>query len=301
VRRCVPSVIGAVICAAFALSCGRSTANVPAPIAVSGPLPPGVPQVRATAVVISRKGKVELQRGTEGGWADAQVGDRLAPSDALRTQAGEAEVGVTGVKMRVHEASAVRLKDAKDSWLRAQVRGAVESEVEPGTGSVDVEVEGSNARAHSQGGHFFVTADGRGVVAVAVVTGSVNLTAHNKQLEVRAGTVSRVAGGALEDASPALRRVLLSVRWPEERATSKDTVPVSGKVEAGSRVFIQGQPVPVEPGGSFRADVPLRDGKQTVALVAIDPLGRRKQVVTTIVRDQSSPTVRVKKKLWQSR
>ena len=121
-KRCVPSVIGAVICAAFTLSCGRSTANVPAPIAVSGPLPPGVPQVRATAVVISRKGKVELQRGTEGGWADAQVGDRLAPSDALRTQAGEAEVGVTGVKMRVHEASAVRLKDAKDSWLRAQVR-----------------------------------------------------------------------------------------------------------------------------------------------------------------------------------
>ena len=257
--------------------------------------------MRATAEVISRKGKVELQRGPQGGWLDAQVGDRLAPSDALRTQAGEAEVGVTGVKMRVHESSAVRLKDANDRWLRAQVRGSVESEVEPGNGSVDVEVEGSDARAHSQGGHFFVTADGRGVVAVAAVTGSVNLTVNNKRVEVKAGTVSRIAGGELEDASPALRRVLLSVRWPQERATSKDTVPVSGKVEAGSRVFIQGRPVPVEPGGSFRADVPLRDGKQTVAVVAIDPLGRRKQVDTTIVRDQSTPTVRVKKKLWQSR
>jgi hypothetical protein len=253
-------------------------------------------------VVISRKGKVELQRGPLGGWLDAQVGDRLAPSDALRTQAGEAEVGVTGVKMRVHEASAVRLKDANDRWLRAQIRGSVESEVEAGKGSVDVEVEGSDARAHSQGGHFFVTADGRGVVAVAAVTGSVNLISRDRQVEVKPGTVSHIAGGgAPEDASPALRRVLLSVRWPEERATSKDTVPISGKVEAGSRVFIQGQPVPVEPGGSFRADVPLRDGKQTVAVVAIDPLGRRKQVDTTIVRDQSSPTVRVKKRLWQSR
>ena len=95
--------------------------------------------------------------------------------------------------------------------------------------------------------------------------------------------------------------MLLSVRWPQQRATSKDTVPVSGKVEAGSRVFIQGQPIPVEPGGSFRADVPLRDGKQTVAVVAIDPMGRRKQVDTTIVRDQSTPTVKVKRKLWQSR
>jgi Glucodextranase, domain B len=291
----------AVICAAFAFSCGRTPAGTTTPVAVSGPLPPGAPQVRASAVVISRRGKVELQRGPEGGWADAQVGDRLAPSDALRTQAGEAEVGVSGVKMRVHEASAVRLKDANDRWMRAQVRGSIESEVEPGKGEVDVEVEGSDARAHSLGGHFFVTADGRGVVAVAAVTGSVNLTSHNKHVEVKPGTVSRVAGAMVEDATPALRRVLLSVRWPEERATSKDTVPVSGKVEAGSRVFIQGQPVPVEPSGSFRADVPLRDGKQTVAVVAIDPLGRRKQVDTTIVRDQSSPTVTVKKKLWQSR
>jgi uncharacterized protein YdeI (BOF family) len=225
--------------------------------------------------VISRKGKVELQRGLQGNWADVQVGDRLAPSDALRTQIGEAEVGVSGVKMRVHEASAVRLKDANDNSLRAQVRGSVESEVEAGKGTLDVEVEGSDARAHSQGGHFFVTADGRGIVAVATVTGSVNLTAHNKQVEVKAGSVSRVVGDTPEDASPALRRVLLSVRWPEEKATSKDTVPISGKVEAGSRVFIQGQQIPVEPGGSFRADVPLRDGKQTVAVVAIDPLGRR--------------------------
>jgi len=300
-KRCVPSAKRAMICAVLAVSCERAPASTPSPVTASGPLPPGQPQVRATAVVTSREGKVELQRGPQGGWADAQVGDRLAPSDALRTQVGEAEVGVNGVKMRVHESSAVRLKDANDRWLRAQVRGSVESEVEPGKGSLDVEVEGSDARAHSQGGHFFVTADGRGVVAVAAVTGSVNLTAHNKQVEVKAGTVSRVAGGEPKDASPALRRVLLSVRWPEERATSKDTVPISGKVEAGSRVFIQGQPVAVEPGGSFRADVPLRDGKQTVAVVAIDPLGRRKQVDTTIVRDQSSPTVRVKKKLWQSR
>jgi Glucodextranase, domain B len=256
--------------------------------------------VRATAVVISRKGKVELQRGMVGGWSDANVGDRLAPSDALRTREGEAEVGVDGVRMRVHEASALRLRDANPSWMRAQVRGSVESEVEPGKGSVDVEVEGSDAKAHSQGGHFFVTADGRGVVAVAAVTGSVNLTSHGRKVEVKPGEISKAAGGDLEDASPALRRVLLSVRWPQERATSKDSVPVSGKVEAGSRVFIQGQPVPVEPGGSFRAEVPLRDGKQTVAVVAIDPMGRRKQVDTTIVRDQSSPTVRVKRKLWQS-
>ena len=134
-----PSCAGrALICAAVLAACGRAPAGPAVPVKVSGPLPPGEPQVRATAVVISRKGKVELQRGLLGNWADAQVGDRLAPSDALRTHEGEAEVGVDGVKMRMHEASALRLKDANPSWMRAQVRGSVESEVEPGKGSLDV-------------------------------------------------------------------------------------------------------------------------------------------------------------------
>src|SRR5438105_476757 len=164
------------ICAAILVACGRTQASTDTPPTAS-PISLGPPQVRATAVVISRKGKVELQHGIAGDWSDAQVGDRLAPSDALRTQAGEAELGVDGVKMRVHEASALRVQETSERSMRAKVSGSIESEVEPGKGILDVEVDGSDARAHSQGGHFFVTADGRGVVAVAAVTGSVNLTA----------------------------------------------------------------------------------------------------------------------------
>jgi Glucodextranase, domain B len=286
----------AILVAAFGCSRGPPSSSSPR---TATAIAPGVPQVNATAVVISRKGKVELQRAG-GVWSDAQVGDRLAPSDSLRTGGtGEAEVGVDGVRMRVLEASSLRLKEATARSLRAQVRGAVESDVDPGKGALDVEVDGSDARARSTGGHFYVTADGRGVVAVAAVSGSVNLVGKKKQVEVHEGEVSHVTKDEPDAPSPALRRVLLSVRWPEERATSKDTVPVSGKVEAGSRVFIQGQPIPVEPGGSFRAEVPLRDGTQKVAVLAIDPMGRRKQVDTTIVRDQTVPQVKVKKRLWQ--
>jgi hypothetical protein len=289
----------AILIAALGCSRGESPpASAPHPTATA--IAPGIPQVRATAVVISRKGKVELQRAG-GVWSDAQVGDRLAPSDGLRTGAGEAEVGVDGVRMRLLEASSLRVKEATARSLRAQVRGAVESDVDPGKGTLDVEVEGSDARARSTGGHFYVTADGRGIVTVAAVSGSVNLVGKKKHVEVREGEVTHVTGGEPDAPSPALRRVLLSVRWPVERATSKDTVPVSGKVEAGSRVFIQGQPIPVEPGGSFRAEVPLRDGRQKVAVLAIDPMGRRKQVDATIVRDQSVPEVKVKKRLWQWR
>src|SRR2546430_5274145 len=261
-----------------ATGCRRS-ASAPADAA---PIPA---QAKIAAVVLARTGKVELSRNG-GQWSDARVGDQLVPSDSLRTEAGEAELGLGAVRMRLHESSAVRVKETGKSSMRAQVRGAVESDVEPGRGALDVEMEGTDAVARSTGGHFFVTADGRGVVSVAAVSGSVNLVAKTRQVEVKQGQVSRIRKGEPDAPSPALRRVLLSVRWPED-LTSKEAVPVSGKVDPGSRVFIQGRPVDVEPNGSFTAQVPLHDGAQKVAVLVVDPLGRRKQAWATIVREEA--------------
>jgi len=293
----------ALLLVACATACGRSASAPPgsAPIA-----PTSAPQGTVAAVVLARTGKVELSRNG-GNWSDARVGDQLVPSDSLRTEAGEAELGLGPVRMRLHESSAVRVKETGKSSMRAQVRGAVESDVEPGRGALDVEMEGTDAVARSTGGHFFVTADGRGVVSVAAVSGSVNLVAKTKQVEVKQGQISRIQKGEPDAPSPALRRVLLSVRWPED-LTSKEAVPVSGKVERGSRVFIQGHPVAVEPNGSFTAQVPLHDGAQKVAVLVVDPLGRRKQAWATIVREESSPRrvaaaaePKKKKKEWQWR
>jgi hypothetical protein len=293
----------ALLLVACATACGPSTSAPPvsAPIAAKS-----AAQRSVAAVVLARTGKVELSRNG-GQWSDARVGDQLVPSDSLRTEAGEAELGLGPVRMRLHESSAVRVKETGTSSMRAQVRGAVESDVEPGRGALDVEMEGTDAVARSTGGHFFVTADGRGVVSVAAVSGSVNLIAKTKQVEVKKGQISRLLKGEPDAPSPALRRVLLSVRWPED-LTSKEAVPVSGKVEPGSRVFIQGRFVAVEPGGSFTAQVPLHDGAQKVAVLVVDPLGRRKQAWATIVREESSPRrvaaaaePKKKKKEWQWR
>ena len=100
---------------------------------------------------------------------------------------------------------------------------------------------------------------------------------------------------------PALRRVLLSVQWPDQRETNKATFPIEGRVEPGSRVFVQGEQVAVEAGGTFRAEVPLKKGKQKIAVVTVDALGRRKQVEGVVLRDDSLPDVKVKKRLWQWR
>jgi hypothetical protein len=276
--------------------CIRSSSDLPIKDASAGQHRADTPQ----AVVTASHGKVELLRGASGAWSDARVGDRLSAKDTLRTDVGEADVAVDGVKVRVHEASRIELKNVEKRAMRTRVRGSVESEVDK-TGRLDVEIEDSDATAVSQGGHFFVTSDGKGVIAVAAVTGSVHLSSKGRSVEVNKGEVSRIsgAGGAPSVPAAALRRVLLAVQWPNAKETNRAVVPISGRVEPGSRVFVQGQPVTVEAGGLFRAEVPLKQGKQKIAVVTVDALGRRREVENTVRRDDSLPGVKVKKKLWQ--
>jgi hypothetical protein len=252
------------------------------------------------AVVTGTSGDVELVH--EGNVSVARVGDRLGVKDALRTTGGEVDLAVDGVKVRLHESSRLEVKQVKKRSMLALIRGSMESEVEKNA-NLDVQVEESDATAHSDGGHFFLTSDGRGVVAVASVTGTVHLTGGGKSVDVSKGQISKVMGNSQTPSAPAdaLRRVLLSVQWPEQKSTNKPTVPIVGKVEPGSRVFVQGQPVTVDNGGTFRAEVPLKQGKQKIAVVTVDALGRKKQLESVVRRDDSLPDVKVKKKLWQWR
>src|SRR5260221_4396967 len=195
------------------------------------------------AVVTASRGKVELSRGSSGSWADAKVGDRLGVTDMLRTDTGEADLAVDGVKVRLHEASSLLLKSVEKRAMRTRGPGSLESERGP-TGRLDVEVEESDATASSQVGHFFVTSIGKGGIAVAAVTGTDHLTSQGKTVDVHKGAISRIGGPAASPSLPAaaLRRVLLSVQWPNIQETNQPSVPIAGRVEPGSRVFVQGQP-----------------------------------------------------------
>ena len=282
-------------------ACKSSPAEPPLTGVAAAP-PAAQPSNAPQAVVTASHGKVELLHGGAGAWADVKVGDRLNAKDALRTDVGEADLAVDGVKVRLHEASRLELRSVDKRAMRTRVHGSVESEVDK-DGQLDVEVEGSDATAHSEGGHFFVTADGKGVIAVAAVTGAVHLSGSGKSVDLKKGEISRIGDARSGPSLPAaaLRRVLLSVQWPEAQETNQPSVPIAGRVEPGSRVFVQGQRVMVEAGGLFRAEVPLKQGKQKIAVVTVDALGRRKQVESMVKRDDSLPGARVKKKLWQWR
>ncbi|HUJ28022.1 MAG TPA: FecR domain-containing protein [Myxococcales bacterium] len=283
----------------LAAACRKAQSQEPA-IASASPALQAELQKGDAAVVTASHGEVELLH--DGNVSVARVGDRIGVKDAVRTTGGEVDLAVDGVKVRLHESSRLEVKQTKKRSMLALVRGSIESEVEKNA-QLDVEVEDSDATAHSEGGHFFLTSDGKGVVAVASVTGSVHLSSGGKSVDVDKGQVSKVMGNRQAPSPPAdaLRRVLLAVQWPEQNSTNKPSVPIVGKVEPGSRVFVQGQPVTVDNGGTFRAEVPLKQGKQKIAVVTVDALGRRKQLESVVRRDDSLPDVKVKKKLWQWR
>ncbi len=265
--------------------------EAPAPVAIADAGPAVQPSVQAGALIEQTQGPVELQRGG-GNWTQATRGELIREQDGLRTPVGgEAVVTVDGARVVLKDRSELHLTTARPGRIAARIRGRVESDVVRGKARVSLQVDDAGATADSEGGHFVVTAEGR-TVAVAATSGSVQVLAAGKNFEVKQGEVMRVADGLPEQPVAALQKVLLTVEWPGEK-TNRTSVPVAGRVEAGSRVYVQGQPVEVAPTGEFRTDVRLHDGKQRIAVVTVDPLGRREARESEVVRDRTPPQVRM--------
>jgi hypothetical protein len=254
----------------------------------------------ALATVISQKGKVEVQR-KKGEWKTVNVGDRLDVTDAIRTsEDAEVDIAVNQVKLRIHERSEFAVKKLSDSVIRGRLTGRMESQVSAGKGSVEVEAEGSDAVVKTQGGHFSMISNGQGVVAVANLSGEVDVAAKGKSVSLKAGQVSHIKSNAApEPPSRALKNVLLAVEWPGAKVTNKKSITLAGKVEIGSRVTIQGRIIEPKEDGTFTAQVDLRPGRQELSVVATDVLGRKKRAQNMLTHDAKAPNIKLKDKLWQ--
>src|SRR3954468_15475621 len=286
--------IAAALLVAFAV-CGpacRCDAQRPAPTPTPRAEASAAQAEAPAAVLTGSRGTVELQRGS-GAWGPAASGEHIGVSDGVRTHPdAEAEVSVDGVRVKLHDRSELHLAAVSPGLLRARVHGRVESSVEPGKGHVSLQVDDGSAVADSAGGHFLLTAEGKAVV-VAAIDGAVEVTSAGKRVQLREGQLTRVEGsGVLDQPAAALKKVLLAVQWPGDK-TNRTSIPLSGRVAAGSRVYVQGELVEVAPSGEFHADVRLRDGAQKIAVVTVDPLGRRKEADSQVTRDQSIPPVKV--------
>lgn len=285
--------------------CGKPAPPPPAPPplevapVVEAPIDAGVQAPEAKVVALS--GEVEIRRGADQPWAQAKVGETLKDTDAIRTgEDAQTELQVDSIRLTLREASELNMVRVEREKVRARLRGAIESDTEGGAGEVELEAEGSDAVARSAGGHFSMTADGRGVVAVASVEGTVQLSAAGGEVEIGVGQVSRVRPRKRPTRpTEALRTVLLSVAWPQKKETNRPKIPVSGKVEPGSRVVVAGQRVKVSPDGKFGTTLRLQKGKQNVRVVVTDVLGRRATEEAVFLVDTRAPTVGLERQPWQ--
>jgi hypothetical protein len=303
-----PRALGVALLAAGVVGAGCSSCKSPAP---SPPAPPVAPVAALpgpdagpeapSATVVASMGRAEAKRGPAGAWTELKVGERINAADAVRTEAdSQVDLAVRDARLRLHERSELAMKAIGAKSVRARVKGRLEADSIKGREVVEVEAEGSDAVMRSEGSHFAMMADGRGVVAVASVEGRVNLTAAGKSVDVETGQVSRVKGKAPpEKPTRALRSLLLKIDWPADKATGHASLPLAGVVEVGTRVEVQGRPVEVDHHGFFSTVVSLRDGMQSVAVIATDVLGRKARRTQRFELDKKRPDVKLKDRPWR--
>jgi hypothetical protein len=246
----------------------------------------------ATFQVTAATGTVEAEHG--GQWIAIKNGDTLTRNDVVRTAAGGHAVlrlsAGTEIELRERvEIGLDRLEGGATVDLR---RGKVVARV---SGSEGLEITSRDTKTANEGpAHFVVLSDDRGRVSVATLSGKAKFAAGGKALTLPEGTQSSSegAGAAPSDPERIPEEVLLEVVWPAaEQRHGVETTEVSGRAAPSSVVTVNGSRAPVGADGHFTATVPLRTGKNQVAIEAEDLGGRTRQTAGTLVRRGPPPAL----------
>ena len=273
----------------------RFMGATPAPAAPVSPMktpaPAAAPHDEATSTfqVASATGTVEVERGGE--WLAIKDGDTLTRNDVVRTAPGaRAMLRLSaGTEIELRERVEIGL-DRRASGASVDLRrGKVVAHV---SGAEGLEITSRDTKTANEGpAHFVVLSDERGRVSVAALSGKAKFTAGGKALTVPEGTESSAeAGAAPRDPERIPEEVLLDVVWPAgEQRHAAETTEVSGRAAPSSVVTVNGARATVGADGHFTATVPLRTGKNAVAVEAEDLGGRTRQATATVVRRTPPP------------
>ncbi len=255
------------------------------------------PRVVHAAMLSATRGTVQVRRGDSGTWVDAAPGQVLDADDAVRA-GRNAEARVTmgdGVEVRLSPRSELRVRELSEAVARVRLdEGHVTATVDDGKGRVlRVQAKGSDAEAESKGGTFGVVTDGRGQLAVATTTGSVKLSAKGESVDVAAGQASTVVAGSAPSAPAAVPASLfLKIGALAATQTNQTSTTVSGTTTPGSLVRVGDLTTTSDAKGRFAMKVPLRDGKNELAVEVLDATGRREDKrLPAVVVDRQKPTI----------
>jgi hypothetical protein len=234
--------------------------------------PVRVRDVRATVVGVV--GAVERTEGEA--WVALRVGDALEAEDSIRTGPGsraDLRVGDESSRLSIPERSEVRVDEVTSAAHTFQLeRGRIDVDYEESEKRVLRVRSGKGTVAETRAGRFTMMRNGR-VVVVATQGGVVGLSSSGASVELGAGQQSLVVDGAKPlAAEPIPLEVLLEVA---ERTSVNHAVclSMSGRVRPGSEVLVEDVPAEVSPDGSFEVEVPRREGRTRVTVVAREPGG----------------------------
>ena len=258
------------------------------------------PKVAAPAIIVSAaRGTVQVRKANDekGPWVDVAVGTVLGAEDSLRA-GRNAEATITmgdGVEVRLSPRSELRVRELSEAVARVRLdEGHVTASVDNDKQRVlRVQTKGGDAEAESRGGTFGVVTDGRGQLAVATTTGTVKLTAKGESVDVVAGQTSTVTAGAAPSAPAAMPSTLfLKIGALAATQTNQTSTTVSGTTTPGTLVRVGDQTTSSDARGRFAMRVPLRDGRNELAVEVQDASGRRQdRRLPPVVVDRVKPKI----------
>lgn len=264
------------------------------------PLPPVFPdndtqRFRVTAL----QGEVEaLQNGQ---WYLVRAGHLLSTKDVIRTKPGARAMLRRGsVELELRDNMDLRLDDLEKETARVGLLRGGRVFASVADDSEHVEITARHTKTLSIGAaRFVVSMSATGKVNVAASEGAAKFSANGKDVVVPAGSVSTaLPDQAPSDPEPLPQEILLSVIWPEDDRLGGQGR-VKGKVQASSRVNVNGVEAEVAADGAFEATVPLRIGKNHVQIEAEDVTGRTRAVDKTVTRAAPAPALApTEQELW---
>jgi len=249
--------------------------------------------------VTALQGDVEaLQNGQ---WYVVRAGHLLSTKDVVRTKPGARAMLRRGsVELELRDNMDLRLDDLEKETARVGLLRGGKVSASVGGDNEHVEITAAHTKTANVGAaRFVVSLSPSGKVNVATSEGSARFAAKGKEVLVPGGTASvAMPGQAPSDPEPIPQEILLSVIWPEDDRVDNQAR-IKGKAQPSSKINVNGVETEVGQDGLFRANVPLRVGKNHVQIDAEDILGRTKSVDRMVTRAAPAPTlVPSNQELW---
>lgn len=256
------------------------------------------PAVARGVTIVSADGRVE-RLAESGSWSSVGTGDRVSLAERLRTDVGsQAEIDIGDGSTLVLAARSeveVRGQNERETRLRLQHGRLFADKKKRGSSILRIEVPESDTTVAAAEGSFTVTTDGLGTLAVATTAGNVTVQTDDQKTLVPAGqqAVAYVGEPTLA-ATPIPSALLLKVGTLPAGIRRERSLVVDGESEPGAHVAVNGVRARVDRTGRFRAEIALREGSNSVSVVAQGVSGVSNEItLDPVVVDSQAPTTTV--------